>query len=109
MPERSHKFNQVGITSMSRLRSLENLRIYSTLKKGAIKNEEPPKKPKNMRPYKVKVVDITFSATGQWYLIVLSQNLHSIGQIREWKKIIKCKLSVTLSGNFYIWKKCALN
>jgi len=66
MPERSLKFAEACFTTISRLRSLENLRNYSTLKKGAIKAEIPQKKPKDMRPSQIKVIDVAYSATGQW-------------------------------------------
>ncbi len=67
MPEHSLTFDEVGMTSISKLKFLETIRVYSTLQKGALKNEAGHhNKSKIIRPRPVKLMDITYSATGEW-------------------------------------------
>jgi len=67
MPEPSQRLSNVGSIYLSRLRLLENIKVYSTLKKGAIRDEisHQPKK-KSVKSSRIKSIDVAASATGQW-------------------------------------------
>jgi len=67
MPEPSQRLIQVTTIYISRLRLLENLRSYTMLKKGALRDEtsEPPSK-KTLRPSRIKSIEVAASSAGQW-------------------------------------------
>lgn len=67
MPEPSQRLSNVGSICLSRLRLLENIKIYSTLRKGAIRDEisHKPRK-RSVKSSRIKSIDVAASATGQW-------------------------------------------
>jgi len=67
MPERSQKFKAVSTARLSKLKWLESIKAFQSLKKGAIKNEVAPQKQLNHRRVcKLKNIEVAFSISREW-------------------------------------------
>ena len=68
MPERSKNFNKISGHTFSKLKRLEEIKTYISLKKGTLKNEidKDPKPPRKQRSSKIKNFEITISFPGKW-------------------------------------------
>jgi len=68
MPERSPYFHKISSKTISKLKCLEDMRFYVSLKKGTLKNEmEQHQKSKiKKKASRIKTIIATFSVTGEW-------------------------------------------
>jgi len=67
MPERSQRFNKISSKFTSKLKFLESVKLYTTLRRGTLKNELDKHQPNHARRISnLKSVDATFSFTGEW-------------------------------------------
>jgi len=68
MPERSQHFVKMSSKATSNLKWMENVKIYTSLKKGTLKNELEKHQSHQARraSNNLKSVDATFSFTGEW-------------------------------------------
>jgi len=82
MPEPSRRLSIMESFYLSRLRLLENLQSYTTLRKGTIRDEAPQLKKNLRKPYKIKSLDVTSSATGQWASMGMDKN-HSLQALKQ--------------------------
>jgi len=69
MPERSQKFKDTSSARFSKLKWLEKIKLYQSLKKGAIKNEvsdSNQRKPNSRRVCKLRCLEVAFSISREW-------------------------------------------
>jgi len=67
MPERYQKSSDVSMECVSKLKWLENIKIYASFKQGAIKNDlHHPQQWKPTRGSKVKNLDMSLSVQSEW-------------------------------------------
>jgi len=67
MPEKSKRVTKAWDNYTSRLKRLENVKVYETLKKGALKSQVfEYKKVARVRHIQIKDLDLTFSSSGEW-------------------------------------------
>jgi len=91
IPEESLKLKKIGGIHFSKLKSLENLTLYSALRKGALKDEISQQgKLKPLRPSKIKTISVCSSTTGEWFIIkknAVNFKQEFLGRIWAWRKI----------------------
>jgi len=68
MPERSKSFTKKSSNAFSKLKWLEEIKSYDSLRKGTLKHEveEDPRPPRKRRSSKIKNVEMTLPLPGEW-------------------------------------------